>query len=353
MASRTWNESIPGIGTFFVGIDIAPGRYRCDDGKGGWWVRFTGPGGGDPVGSWPLPAGPAEIDISPTDFAFETHVSTYWRRIGDAASKTDADAADLRPVTDPTLRAELDPIVRRRRPLVALAPLTVLGAGFAGLPVFGSIWLLGMTMMAALVAIGSPALFLDLRRAAELEKRRDRYVVPDDLDEDARSLLARTQRAVDTVRESRVNQEGLLETAENAVILPREEWEIAHALARQSNLRADGPEAGGGEPPEVEAALRPLREKLDRSVSAVTRRVEALERYAERARAADEALLAQRRVDDITARVHEYDELVAETVRDDLALPEIERLTERGDDLVALLRERLKESAPDEARPED
>ncbi|MEV5571565.1 hypothetical protein AB0L06_16060 [Spirillospora sp. NPDC052269] len=347
MASRTWNESIPGIGTFFVGIDIAPGRYRCDDGKGGWWVRFTGPGGSDPVGSWPLPPGPAEIEIPATDFAFETHVRTYWRRVSDVTSSGPSTRiTELRPVADPTLRAELDPLVRRRRPLVALAPFSVLGAGFAGLPMFGSMWLLGMTMLAALVAIGAPTVFLDLTRAHELDKRRDRFVVADDLDEEARPLLARTQTAVDAVRESDVNQEGLLESAENAVILPREEWEIAHALARQSRLRADEPD--GDDLPELEAALRPLREKLDRSVTAVTRRIEALERYAEHVRAADEALRAQRRLDNITGRAHEYDELVAETVRDDMALPEIERLTERSDDLLAVLRERLKESMPDE-----
>ncbi|MFC5181043.1 hypothetical protein [Actinomadura harenae] len=346
MARRTWNESIPGIGTFFVGIDIQPGRYRCDDGKGGWWVRFAGTGGGDPVGSWPLPDGPTEVEIPATDFAFETHVRTYWRRVADVGSEPSPDASEPRPVTDPTLRAELDPLVRRRRPLVALAPFSVLGMGFAGLPVLGSMWLLGMTMLAALVAIGAPTVFLDLTRAHELDKRRDRFVVPEDLDDEARALLARTQTAVDAVRASEVNREGLLESAENAVILPREEWEIAHALARQSRLRADEPERDG-DVPEVEAVLRPLREKLNRSVTAVTRRVEALERYADHVRAADEVLVAQRRVDDLTGRAHEYDELLAETVRDDMALPEIERMTERSDDLLTLLRARLKDSAPD------
>ncbi len=48
--------------------------------------------------------------------------------------------------------------------------------------------------------------------------------------------------------------------------------------------------AGAAAFPEVEAALRPLREKLELSVESVDRRIEALERYAERARAADEAL---------------------------------------------------------------
>ncbi|MEV4255250.1 hypothetical protein AB0J52_19030 [Spirillospora sp. NPDC049652] len=343
MASSTWKETIPGIGTFFVGIDIAPGRYRCEDGRGGWWVRFTGPAGDDPVGAWPLPAGPTEIDISPGDFAFETHVRTYWSRVGDAGSG----ASGPRPVADPTLRAELDPLVRRRRPLVVLAPFTVLGVGFAGLPVLGSMWLLGMTMLAALVAIGSPTFLLDVHRAHELDRRRDRFVVADDLDEDARALLVRAQAAVDTVRESEVNREGLLDKAENAVLLPREEWEIAHVLAHQSRLRADDPKPVD-ELPEVAAALGVLREKLALSVTAVTRRVEALERYADRVRAADDAFRAQRRIDELTERAHEYDEVLAETVRDEMALPEIERMTERTDDVLRLLRARLKESSPDE-----
>ncbi|RFU36910.1 hypothetical protein DZF91_35635 [Actinomadura logoneensis] len=326
-----------------MGIDIAPGRYRCEDGRGGWWVRFTGPGGDEPVGSWPLPAGPAEIDISPGDFAFETHVRTSWRRVADAGTGR----TEPRPVPDPTLRAELDPLVRRRRPLVAVAPFTVLGAGFAGMPVLGAMWLLGMTMLAALVAIGSPTFFLDLHRAHELDKRRDRFVMPDELDEEARSLLTRTQAAVDAVRESQVNREGMLERAENALVLPREEWEVARTLARQSRLRAEVAEPED-ELPEVAAALRGLREKLELSVAAVTRRVEALERYAERVRAADEVLRAQRRVADLAERAHEYDALLAETVRDDMALPEIERLTGRSEDVLRVLRERLKESAPDE-----
>src|SRR5690606_30765282 len=111
VTSGAWNDSIPGIGTFFVGIDVAAGRYRCEDGTGGWWVRFTGPGGGVPVGSWPRPPGPTEIEIAQTDFAFETHVSTYWRRIAPPTAPGDGTPAEPRPVADPALRAELDTIV--------------------------------------------------------------------------------------------------------------------------------------------------------------------------------------------------------------------------------------------------
>ncbi|MFI0485902.1 hypothetical protein [Actinomadura sp. 9N215] len=346
MTSGTWSDSIPGVGTFFVGIDVAPGRYRCDDGKGGWWVRFTGPGGGDPVGSWPLPAGPSEIEIAQTDFAFETHVSTYWRRIAPPRTPGDGSPAEPRPVADPALRAELDTLVARRRPLLWLAPLTVLGLGLVGGPLIGSLWLVCLGMLALLVALAGPSVSLDLRRARELERRRDRYLMPEDLDDDGRALLGRVQAAVDAVRDSDVNREGLLDAVDNAVTLPRQEWEIAQVLAKQAKLRADHAElAGAAALPEVEAALRPLRDKLDSSVEAVTRRVEALERYAERARAADEVLRAQRHLERIAEKAHEYDELLADTVRDDLAIPAIERLTEQGDELVRTLRERLSKAA--------
>ncbi|WP_433326482.1 hypothetical protein [Spirillospora sp. CA-294931] len=341
MTSGTWSNSIPGVGTFFVGIDVAPGRYRCDEGKGGWWVRFTGPGGGDPVGSWPLPAGPAEIEISPGDFAFETHVSTYWRRIAPPRAPEDG-VGELRPVADPSLRAELDTIVARRRPLVWLAPLTVFGLGLAGTPLLGSLWLLGLAMLAVLVAMGSPALSLDLQRARELDRRRDRYLTPEDFDEDGRELLRRVQGAVDTVRDSEVNREGLLDSVDNAVELPRQEWEIAQVLARQSKLRDEHDDTP--ELPEVEAALRPLRAKLELSVEAVTRRIEALERYADRAKSADRALRAHRHLEALAERAHEYDELLADTVRDDLAIPAIERLTAQSEELVADLRHRLEEA---------
>jgi hypothetical protein len=346
VTSGAWSDSIPGIGTYFVGIDIAPGRYRCENGKGGWWVRFAGPGGGDPVGSWPLPAGPTEIEIARSDFAFETHVGTPRQRIAPPRAPADGSPAEPRPVADPTLRAELDTIVERRRPLLWLAPLTVLALGLVGSPLLGSLWLIGLGMLAVLVALGTPSVSLDLRRARELARRRDRYLTPEELDDEGRAMLGRVQAAIDAVRDSAVNREGLLDAVDNAVTLPRQEWEIAQVLAKQSKLRADHAEMAGEDMlPEVAAMLRPLRDKLDISVEAVTRRVEALERYAERAKSADEVLRAQRHLERIAEKAHEYDELLADSVRDDLALPAIERLTEQGDELLRTLRDRLAKAA--------
>jgi hypothetical protein len=202
-----------------------------------------------------------------------------------------------------------------------------------------------MLIPLALVALMSRQVSEDAYRARALRVRRDRYLTPEDLDEDAQTLLSRVQTAIDAVLESEVNREGLLDTVDNAVTLPQQEWEIAQVLARQSALRGELSDLlGEGVEPEVEAAMHPLREKLDLSVRAVTRRIEALEHYADHTRAADQAFQAHRQLIEITARAHVYDELVADTVRDDLAVPAIERLAEQSDELVQTLRSRLTEA---------
>ncbi|REE99186.1 hypothetical protein [Thermomonospora umbrina] len=348
MTKGVGSNTIPGAGTFFVGIDVVPGRYRCEDGKGGWWVRFTGPGGGDPVGSWPLPEGPAEVEIEPTDFAFETRVSSDWRLVAPAPEAgRRGPRREPRPVTDPTLRAELDGAVGGRRSMLGVTALVSLPLWLLGAAMVGPYILLVMPPVILATASLSGRLSEDLRRARELDLRSDRYLVPEDFDEDGRELLLRVQDALTVVEESEVNREGMLDTVDNAVILPLQEWEIAQALARQSRLRREQREfaLSAGSIPEVAAALRPLAAKLEESVRAVTRRIEALERYADRTRAADEALRAQRHLETLAARAPEYDELLADTVRDDLEVPAIERLTAHGDALVRALRSRLAEAA--------
>jgi hypothetical protein len=339
------STTIPGTGTFFVGIDIVPGRYRCPDGKGGWWVRFTGSGGDRPVGMWPLPPGPAEVDIATKDFAFETRVPSRWELVS-PASETEPSRPTPRAVADPNLRGELDALVSdwRHRLRVRASPMSVLALWFAAFLLLGSWWRVTFVPI-AIVTVLICFLGDDVRRARALRRRQDRYLTPEDFDEQGRDLLARTQDAIDTVRESQVNKEGLLDATDNAVTLPRQEWEIAQVLARQSKLRGEQRDwLESGTVPEVQAAVRPLREKLELSVQGVTRRIEALERYAERTRAADEAFRAQRHLEDLAARAHEYDDLIADTVRDDIALDAIERLTEQSDELVRTLRERLAEA---------
>lgn len=94
---------------------------------------------------------------------------------------------------------------------------------------------------------------------------RGHYLVSGDFDPESRVMLARAQAAIDAVAGSTVAAAGLLDEAASNMVLSRQEWEIARALARR-------PGRGGG------------------NTGLVVKRVETLERYAEQVREADEAL---------------------------------------------------------------
>ncbi|GAA1569195.1 hypothetical protein GCM10009678_59930 [Actinomadura kijaniata] len=169
-----------------------------------------------------------------------------------------------------------------------------------------------------------------LREPAAARAAREhhgRYLLPGDFDRPAARLLARAQRAVDAVLGSESHRAGLLDAVDNAVALPREEWAIAEALAEHTRLRRERhhrqPARLG---PEVRALLEPQRRALDLSVRSVTARVEALEDYARRVRAADDAFHEWRVLRGIPEQNARYRELLAATVRDDLARAEIDRL---------------------------
>lgn len=172
-----------------------------------------------------------------------------------------------------------------------------------------------LLLMLVPVVAGGAVFLADLSRRYESERYRllrsayDRYVLPEDLDKPARKVLARAQRATDSVRRSEVNQAGLLDHVGNRVVLPRLEWEIAAALQRLSRLRSDQPDGGQG--PVSEAA------------AGVERRVSALETYAEQVKAADaayavaplEARQPAAELDGLTGQARAATEALRETVQ--------------------------------------
>jgi len=170
-----------------------------------------------------------------------------------------------------------------------------------------------------------------------------RYVLAEDLDEASRRLLSRAQRAITAVTESAVNAEGLLDDVRNAVMLPAQEWEIARLLAKLSTLRAKHHETvTGAMTPEVAAVAEPLGRALDSSEDAVVARVEALERYAAKVAEAERAYRAHRQIEELRGRLHQYEELVAESGADSSAVPEIARLSQDADELDGALRQSLR-----------
>ncbi|WP_246090402.1 hypothetical protein [Nonomuraea deserti] len=170
-----------------------------------------------------------------------------------------------------------------------------------------------------------------------------RYLLPEDFDEEAGQVLARAQRAIGSVLRSHVNAEGLLDDARNALMLPAQEWEIARLLAKLSALRLEHRELlSRGIAPEVAAVIEPLERALAGSEAAVVARVEALERYAAHVADAERAYHARGQIEELRARLPKYEELLAESGADALAVPEIERLAEDADVLERTLRRSVR-----------
>ncbi len=166
-----------------------------------------------------------------------------------------------------------------------------------------------------------------------------RYLLADDFDAEARLVLARAQRAIGSVLRSHVNAEGLLDDARNAVMLPEQEWEIARLLAKLAALRGEHRVLlSRGIAPEVAAVVEPLDRALANSEAAVVARVEALERYAGHVAEAERAYHARGQIEELRARLPRYEELLAESGADALAVPEIEKLAQDADALERLLR---------------
>jgi hypothetical protein len=136
------------------------------------------------------------------------------------------------------------------------------------------------------------------------------YLLAEDFDDEAGRLLARAQRAVKTVLEATVTRRGLLDDVKNDLVLPEQLWDMGQVLHEQSVLRARQREvARGMATAELEAVLGPQRRALTRSVDAIKRKVELLERYADRVRSADAALRAEAALED----GDRYIELLART----------------------------------------
>ena len=185
-----------------------------------------------------------------------------------------------------------------------------------------------------------PALrrWLDQR---DLGRQSDKIIFPHYLEPAGRRLLARAQNAVDTILGSRVRAAGLLEADEPA--LRRHEWEIActsRELTRVRALPAADADTGAMTAAVVAAQQRALALAEEATIS----RICALERYEEQVAAADEAhrdwqaALRQGSQNDV------YLDLVARTAADQLAVAELDELTDRAAITAHALRSSLRDA---------
>ncbi|TYB44804.1 hypothetical protein [Actinomadura chibensis] len=209
--------------------------------------------------------------------------------------------------------------------------------------------LLGQTEAAFLLAavsftgwtVGALRYVREPAAARAAREHHGSYLLPGDFDGPAARLLVRAQRAVDAVLGSRSHGAGLLDDVNNTVVLPRQEWEIACALAEHTRLRrervAQQPERLS---PEVRALLEPQDRALAASVRSVTGRIEALEAYARRAEEADDAFHESRVLQGLPEQNARYRDLLASTVGDELAGAEIRGMADEARRAERALRDR-------------
>jgi hypothetical protein len=218
--------------------------------------------------------------------------------------------------------------------------LLVAGRGAA------TVFLILIALGAVLKRLAADAEERALQRVVRLVySNADRYVLAADLDEESRTLLRRAQDAGDTVLRSLVNREGLLDTFDNAVTLPDQEWQIAARLADLTHLRDQHDEVVGDDvPEEFFEAFRPYDEAIRTATAAVTARIEALERYAEQARTADRYYDGIRRLEILRSRTSEYERMVAETARDAVAVPDIDRMSTQALAVEQVFRDSIDEA---------
>jgi hypothetical protein len=158
-----------------------------------------------------------------------------------------------------------------------------------------------------------------------------RYLVDADFDSGAAKLLERTQTAVSAVLNSAVNKAGLLDDIANRVTLPRQEWDIAETLAEMTRLRREQEGVRRGRVTERITTMLDSHESAMRlATESLAERVSALEDYALRTMAADDAYVEWRTLQDLAEDSDAYRELLARTVRDRLAAGEIDAMTERA-----------------------
>ncbi|MEV1172557.1 hypothetical protein [Nonomuraea sp. NPDC049784] len=212
--------------------------------------------------------------------------------------------------------------------LPALIVVVALVADLPALLVAG----IGVGMIVLIRWIALDSSYRTTRRKLELARvHANHYILPEDLDYPCQMLLRRAQNAVDAIMGSRVHRDGLIDSIDNMVSLPEEVWQIAQRLRRLSSMHAEHGKLVPRELPSgLEDAFKPYSSALDAAWTSLSQRVRHLEKYAKQVIKADKVYHAHRRLQALAAKTPEYQQLIAETVRDELAHQRIRELADQA-----------------------
>ncbi|MFG6191362.1 hypothetical protein [Nonomuraea sp. JJY05] len=183
------------------------------------------------------------------------------------------------------------------------------------------------------------------RRIRAAQVHANRFILPEDLDYPCQMLLRRAQNAVEAIMGSRVHRDGLIDTIDNRVSLPEEVWQIAQRLRKLSSMHAEHGKIVPRElPPGMEDAFKPYTTALDAAWTSLSHRVRHLEKYAKQVIKADKVYHAHRRLEALAAKTPEYQQLIADTVRDELAHERIRELADQAAHMRKLFEESIAQA---------
>ncbi|VAZ97699.1 hypothetical protein LAUMK35_03798 [Mycobacterium pseudokansasii] len=95
-------NTIPGDGTYRVGVDIRPGTYRSQGSNACYWERLRGLGGTvDDIIANGAGTAPQVVQIAPTDVAFKTQRCPAWTLDSGATAPSTTSTTSTTPVTVP------------------------------------------------------------------------------------------------------------------------------------------------------------------------------------------------------------------------------------------------------------
>ncbi|MFE1190132.1 tumor necrosis factor receptor family protein [[Kitasatospora] papulosa] len=187
---------------------------------------------------------------------------------------------------------------------------------------------LGAAWLVLMVSVPVVGHLVTRGRLRRIQQVRAQYVLDVDLVPAAEQLLARAGHAVAAVRRSRVHRDDYLDRQRNDVVLPEKEWEIAELLRAYSRVERSTPTKATGD--EARPVLDAHQAVLQTALDGIERRVTALETYAEQTAAADRRYAEFRQIQQISAAGAELMDLLARSARDDLAVAEIDGLTDQA-----------------------
>jgi hypothetical protein len=265
------------------------------------------------------------------------------------------------PACDPDMPASFHRWALRQRPfldaqgnLVAIAP----GGSSGGVRPAAIRWILAAACIVLLFVYPLPAGLAEWLAAAaavsavviqrrsgrrDLRLCRSKVVFPESLDKACRALLGRAQRAISSIRGSRVLSAGLLENPVDDALLSQHEWEVACQLREITGLHALLATNTPGSPagPMTTDVLSAQQRAIEIAQEATTWRIVALERYARQVIAADRDWELATRLSHLNDK---YLDLLARTASDDYAATEIARLTEQLAAAAKARNDRLREA---------